>query len=654
MCQTRWAGPIFAATFALFVANAPGSGLSQTPALGGAVEQPSFDATHLSEPIDVGGTWLVHAGDDPAYAQPQFDDSHWTPIDISKSLHPLFPGGNPGVVWYRLRLKVSPNQRGLAVWERNVSHAFVLYSGGVELLEAGKFAPYVEYVTYAPLIGRIPDAQTATGSVVLALRVHIDDREWKINNPGLYPGNIRIGHRDELFQQNWFRVMRPHGAECVDLFLVALLSLAGFVLYSAERDRKEYLWLSLYGLSSFFIQFSFLYGYFHDYPAWWWWLRAVPHVGVFWFQFPMYFAFVRQRMKPVFISVIFVCCLLAPIAFLPGLSSTLRSFLTVPANALAATVLPGLLIIHWRRGNREAALLLLPVLLSGAAILSEYVPLVILALGHPYTGSWATAPIAQIGGFDVAFFDITSFLFSLVFGLIILLRSNRMSREAAIHQGELAAAREVQQILLPAGIEATPGFAVDTAYLPAQQVGGDFFQIIPVEDNGILVVVGDVAGKGLPAAMMVSVLVGAIRTLAAFTQKPAEVLAQLNERLVGRSGGGFSTAIAAHIESNGSVHIANAGHLSPYLDGEELELPGALPLGIVSGTTYDTVKLQIDCGSRLTFYSDGVIEAQSAKGDLMGFERGRELSKLSADAIVAAAQKFGQSDDITVVGIMRK
>ncbi len=644
---------IITALIALSLAKGVGVGLSQTPTSRGAVEPPSFDATHLWETTDVGGTWLIHAGDDPAYANPQFDDSRWTPVDISKSIHSLFPGGNPGVVWYRLRVKVPPDQTGLAVRESHVSHAFVLYTNGVELLEAGKFAPYVPYETSASLIAQIPDAQIATGTVVLALRVHINDEEWKRLNPGLYPGNIRLGRQEEMFERNWFRVIRSQGGACINGFLALVISVAGFILFSAERDRKEYLWLSLGGLSFFVVRCFVLYANFQVFPYWWLWLYAVPQFGIVWTPFPMYFAFVGQKIKPLLAVMIFISCLLGSVSWLPGLSLAQEFYLSVPDFLLSTIMLPAVLIVHWRRGNREAALILLPVLVSSASSIPWVFRLLITTLGHPYTESWATKPIVRIGIFNIDLIFLGNFLIPSILGLIILLRSNRMSREAEVHLGQLAAAREVQQILLPAGIEATPGFAVDTAYLPAQQVGGDFFQIIPVDFNGILVVVGDVAGKGLPAAMMVSVLVGAIRTLATFTQKPAEVLAQLNERLVGRTGGGFSTAIAAHIAPDGVTSIANAGHLSPYLDGEELELPGALPLGIVSGTTYDTVNFQIERGSRLTFYSDGVIEAQNPKGELMGFERGRELSTQSADAIVAAAHTFGQSDDITVVTIVR-
>jgi serine phosphatase RsbU (regulator of sigma subunit) len=86
----------------------------------------------------------------------------------------------------------------------------------------------------------------------------------------------------------------------------------------------------------------------------------------------------------------------------------------------------------------------------------------------------------------------------------------------------------------------------------------------------------------------------------------------------------------------------------------ELELPGALPLGVMSGVAYDTIQFHLAPGSRLTFYSDGVIEAQNQKGELFGFDRARDISTQPAAAIAEAAKQFGQEDDITVVTITRE
>jgi hypothetical protein len=242
------------------------------------------------------------------------------------------------------------------------------------------------------------------------------------------------------------------------------------------------------------------------------------------------------------------------------------------------------------------------------------------------------------------------------FVLVFILESRRHIRvhtEKAILEGEMEAARAVQQMILPENRESFRGYRVDSIYKPDRQVGGDFFQILPDGGGGMFVVVGDVAGKGLPAALLVSMLVGSIRTAAENTTEPAEVLRKLHDRLMGRSSGGFSTAVAAHIARDGRVRIANAGHLSPYMDGKEIELEGALPLGIAGGGQYQAMNFELAPGSRLTFLTDGVVEARNQQGELFGFDRTRLISTQAGAAIAEAAVDFGQSDDITVVTIER-
>ena len=233
-------------------------------------------------------------------------------------------------------------------------------------------------------------------------------------------------------------------------------------------------------------------------------------------------------------------------------------------------------------------------------------------------------------------------------------RHIRAHTEKALLEAEMAAAREVQRVIVPEKSEPFPGYVVESVYQPATQVGGDFFQVLPTRDDALLVVVGDVAGKGLPAAMLVSMLVGSIRTAAEDSSDPSLMLRRLHDRLVGRSMGGFATAVAALISRDGLVTIANAGHLSPYLDGKEVELAGALPLGIAEGGgAFEPKRFELRLGSRLTFYSDGVIEAQNKMGELFGFDRAKEISMKPAAAIAKTAVEFGQEDDITVVTIER-
>lgn len=232
-------------------------------------------------------------------------------------------------------------------------------------------------------------------------------------------------------------------------------------------------------------------------------------------------------------------------------------------------------------------------------------------------------------------------------------RHIRARTEMALLENEMAAARQVQQAIVPDPGKSFPGYTVESVYKPASQVGGDFFQILPVDQVGLLIVFGDVAGKGLPAAMLVSMLVGSIRTTVEHTHDPALLLGTLHDRLLGRTSGGFCTAVAAWIAGDGQVAVANAGHLSPYLDGHEIQLPGTLPLGIVDGGKYEITNLELRPGSRLTFVSDGVVEAQNHKGELFGFDRVDAISRKPAATIAEAAIAFGQADDITVVTIER-
>jgi serine phosphatase RsbU (regulator of sigma subunit) len=160
-----------------------------------------------------------------------------------------------------------------------------------------------------------------------------------------------------------------------------------------------------------------------------------------------------------------------------------------------------------------------------------------------------------------------------------------------------------------------------------------------------------VSGKGLPAAMMVSVLVGAIRAEAAHSADPAALLRSLNDRVMGRSQSGFTTCLAAHISAQGRLTLANAGHLPPYLNGRELYLPGSLPLGILPESRYDSVVFDLLPGDRLTFVSDGVVEAQTKSGELFGFDRTCSISGSPATVIAETARLFGQCDDITVVTV---
>jgi serine phosphatase RsbU (regulator of sigma subunit) len=125
----------------------------------------------------------------------------------------------------------------------------------------------------------------------------------------------------------------------------------------------------------------------------------------------------------------------------------------------------------------------------------------------------------------------------------------------------------------------------------------------------------------------------------------------LNQRLIGRSGGHLATCLVAELRPDGTMHVANAGHLPPYLNGQELDLEGSLPLGAANAIEFSSRIVTLQPGDRLTFLTDGVVEAMSSTNELFGFDRARTISNQPAAAIARQAQAFGQHDDITVLSI---
>ncbi len=136
---------------------------------------------------------------------------------------------------------------------------------------------------------------------------------------------------------------------------------------------------------------------------------------------------------------------------------------------------------------------------------------------------------------------------------------------------------------------------------------------------------------------------------------PGTLRGHLN-RVLRRTGiGGFATCLCADIAPNGMVTMANAGHLPPYLRGQELALASGLPLGISKGSEsgYEQTQWRLADDETLTFLSDGVVEARNAAGELFGFERAAAISSESPQHVAQIAQQFGQEDDTTVLALRR-
>lgn len=228
-------------------------------------------------------------------------------------------------------------------------------------------------------------------------------------------------------------------------------------------------------------------------------------------------------------------------------------------------------------------------------------------------------------------------------------------------------ARTVQESFLPQKTPELANYQFSAHYTPAQEVGGDFYDFIKLGENRTGLVIGDVSGKGVPAALYMAKLGSDLRTLA-FTEKdPAAALERLNDLLVERSRRGmFATLLYVELDSQtGKLTLSNAGHLPPIIkrtDGSLVKLAkaGGAPLGMVAGMKYGQEIAALAPGDTVILYTDGIIEAMNAREELYAYDRFEALIRKSSStsealktAIIDDVNKFTglspQHDDMTLV-----
>ncbi len=431
-------------------------------------------------------------------------------------------------------------------------------------------------------------------------------------------------------------------------FSLGILLLA---LFGKQRTHREYLWLGLTVICSGIsagLSMSAIEG-------------LVPLFIDCFLGHPSLFLFMAAELSFVYAFIgappppairVYQAILIATPFFVMPLAWFHTGWISMDLLVQSICVLPGAILVvtllaFWhRRGNREAGLLILPILLTNATSIARNIEFLI-----KFAKPGFAFPVYKLGIVTLDYIPLAQISFLLSIGVVIFFRFLRINREQAQTKSELESARTIQQFLVPQAFPSIPGLHVESVYLPAQQVGGDFFQLVALPAGGALVIMGDVSGKGLPAAMNVAMIVGALRTLIETTDSPAAILAGLNRRLRGRPSG-FTTCIALRILANGQTTLANAGHINPYLAGRELPTDASLPLGLDLDldTNYPETALTLVPGDTLTLITDGVVEATNPQTrELFGFDRTAAISDRPAHEIAATAQTFGQEDDIAVL-----
>jgi len=252
---------------------------------------------------------------------------------------------------------------------------------------------------------------------------------------------------------------------------------------------------------------------------------------------------------------------------------------------------------------------------------------------------------------------------------ILIEQTARQEERARIEQ-EMRTAQLIQQSLLPKDVPALAGWQFTPYYKPAKEVGGDFYDFIAFDDGRLGIVIGDVSGKGVPAALVMAITRTMLRTAAGATVSPGEVLARVNDLLSADiTPGMFATCFYALLDvESGQLQYANAGHDPPYRhhDGGASELwATGMPLGIMPGSRYEEYNVTLAPGDSVLFYSDGLVEAHNTKREMFGFPRLMELMReqpgngslincLLSELATFTGVAWEQEDDVTMVTLHRE
>ena len=587
-----------------------------------------------------------HAGDDPRWSAPSFVDSAWQPYSTWR-----IDGRQPRI-WIRCHADISPlGDLTHPALEIRYGRAFQLFLDGALIGSAGNIV-HGYYTENAAPIFSVPPPQTRPQQGTIALRITY--RSFEESTPVVLTG----GDQETLREQLEARGLHESHLYLPIGVLSVVVAVAGFMLlamYLNDRSRPELLLLAAFCWCLFLIR-STEYCTRAQIAVPWAVVTGIMAVGQmayflgYWFVFRL----AGKRVPRLFWLVMVVeplhtLALALTIIFPPELSLRATSLIYVSllpvilgASWIGWLVAPLMAFWPWARIPKRMRGLAACCMFWG---LFEATWLTFVALGS--AGSIESVNAQRWALALMLMRELISLVIVITLVALLFRDQRRIAEDRAQLSGEMHAAQQIQQMLVQPRVKSIPGLRIDVAFRPMREVGGDFYlcRILPGERQRVIL--GDVSGKGAAAAMTAALLLGAAGRRD--DDSPAELLSHMNLVLCDARVSGFATCLCADITRDGSMIIANAGHLSPWRREEELTLDPGLPLGVDPDVEYSQTALALRPGDTVTFVSDGVVEARNAQGEIFGFDRAELISGLSAETIADAAQRFGQEDDITVL-----
>ncbi len=501
--------------------------------------------------VELAGPWKFHIGDNPAWAQPDFNDASWPTMDLTPppgsadetlGTSGYLPGwtalGYPhysGYAWYRLKVNVQGANRPLALKMPDAADdAYQVFVDGEQIGSFGRFTDHhVTAYSTLPMEFSLP-SNIGKGPVTIAIRMWMDSATL-FNSPdagGLHGPPVLgyasvIGALTQLAYDGNARDLISGFVESLILFMALLMTLSLFWL---DRQEKAYFWLALVCLvtllSNSIVQSANFTSWIGQTPAvilidvffeplriglwvifWGYWFRLWRISRLHWLVWSV-----------VGILVIGTAMLRPP---LYGLHVPTHYASVIDPLRLIAKLYLGVLLFFvtfrgLRRQKTEGWLAATAVLLVFVANYQHEMRLIRIL--KPLTRF-------NVLGFIISLGTVATVVSLLLVTVMLLMRFFSNQRLKEQWKLEIQQAQHVQQILIPNDLPTVQGLTIESEYRPAREVGGDFFQVLPGEIPGsALIVLGDVTGKGVQAGMLVAVIVGAMRAAAQHSSDPAQIL----------------------------------------------------------------------------------------------------------------------------------
>jgi hypothetical protein len=615
-------------------------------------------ASAVAQPLNLSGPWKLSATDQARWAQPDVDDSRWPTVTLPQRMP-----RNERIYWLRRAVPTPAQAQAgqLQVTIGLVAESYEIYVNGLRIGDTGDFGKS-EIGFFQPRSFRVPSeavtSMPASGpasspALVVALRI------W---NPGASWGSMTSGLRDR--GPYWITTSEHANAEIdaaqkgLRLALTpALIVIAGecgigvclLLLWFAERDRGELLFFAVYLIAT---GISLILG------IW------VAFTGASSFWFPLGFRPLND------VAFLFLC--LASAVFLRLRQPPWPVLAGAAALSAALTfrtvfyLIPWIILLTWqccralRMSARRNLPFALPLLLYALAILNNTVRIFPASI--------------DFAGMTLSVTNLIQLLFAGAMLILMLARLASDRREKQRLASELDSAREIQQSLIPQSTPAIKGYSVGFRSSACYEVGGDYLDIFALPSGEQMMIVADVAGKGLAAALVGTAFRSAFRAAASaggasLSDLAARISQQhWNEGPEARRR--YVTAIFLTLDpTNHCISVVNAGHNTGFVvqsDGavRMIEASGP-PLGILPGVQYSAETFPFPEGSRLLFYTDGVTEVFREGDEEFGPERllehFRECRERNCDRMLdsvwGAMKQFAgeirQRDDMTALALFR-